>query len=278
MSASSFTFDGPNPDVILRAPLQQGSDEFKDFHVHKLILSIASAVFQDTFSTQPPRRTPDGTSLCVIQFAEPSQVLETFLQLIYPVDPPVIEDLRLVGDLLKLADKYAAKGVIARLKKLLVSPLFLKDDPIGVFAIACRSNLDEEAGMAVSHTFSTDVVSEVSEEHLQGMTTKTYHRLLTEHTLRRKRLIAAAGNAQSSLDCACHNSEKLTKEIRLEVFERPFLDRKILDKCLFVANQGVGSVHCRSSDCVSVPRRAATFLADIMRRAEAGGENYDVYW
>lgn len=53
MSIPSRVFGGPDADVILRAPLQTGSDKFKDFHVHKLILSIASTFFQDTFSPSP---------------------------------------------------------------------------------------------------------------------------------------------------------------------------------------------------------------------------------
>ena len=266
MSTSSYIFDGPSPDVILRAPLEPGSDESKDFHVHKIILSIASTVFQYSFSTpQPPRHTSKDTTLEVVQISEPAKVLEIFLQLVYPVDSPVVEDLWLVGDLLQLADKYAAKGVTTRLKKLLVSPSFLKDNPIGVFAIACRSNLEEEANQAVPHTFSTDVVRGVSEEHLQVMTTKTYHRLLTEHALRRERLINAAEKAQAWLRCSCRGLKSLTKDIRLEVYGRPFLDREILDKCL---NQNTIRNTCHSPDFVTRPGQAAQFLADIIHRAE----------
>ncbi|KAF9645861.1 hypothetical protein BDM02DRAFT_3076940, partial [Thelephora ganbajun] len=190
-------FDGPDPDVILRAPLQQGSDEFKDFHVHKLILSIASTVFRDTFTVpQPPRSASEETTLDIVSVTEPAKVLETFLQLIYPVDPPVIEDLRLLGDLFQLADKYMTSGVGMKLRRFLVSPSFLSDDPIGVFAIACRSNLEKEARLAVSHTFSIDVTPSISTEHLQAMTTQTYHRLLVEHALRREQLIDAVDKAQ----------------------------------------------------------------------------------
>ena len=188
MSSSSYTFDSPDADVILRAPLQPGSDGFKDFHVHKLILSIASTVFRDTFSIpQPPSRTSEDTSLDVVQITEPAEVVEIFLQLIYPIDPPVITDMRLLNDLLRLADKYVAVGVVTKLKKRLVSPAFLKDDPIGVFAVAYRNNFEEEVKVAIPHTFSIDVVRKISEEHIQIMTTKAYHRLLTEHAIHRER-------------------------------------------------------------------------------------------
>ena len=50
MSALPYTFDAQDADVILRAPLRPGSDEFKDLRAHKAILSIASIFFRDMFS------------------------------------------------------------------------------------------------------------------------------------------------------------------------------------------------------------------------------------
>ena len=272
MSASPYTFDSPDADVILRAPLQPGSDEVKDFHVHKIILSIASTVFQDTFSIpQPPRHTSEDTTLDVIGVTEPANVLETFLQLIYPVDPPVIEDLRLLDDLFRLADKYAAKGVGEKLRKRLVSPSFLKDDPIGVFAIACRSELGEEGRLAVSHTFSIDIINEISEEHLQTMTTKTYHRLLAKHAFRREQLISAVDQAVVQLRpaigwfCPCACVEKLKKEIRLKISGRPFLNREILETC-FSSMTALG-LRCGASGtgiCIYAPGPGARFLSEIV--------------
>ena len=125
MSASPRIFDGPGGDIILRAPLELGSDESKDFHVHKIILSVASTVFQDAFSIpQPPHPTSElkNTTLDVVPVTEPAVVLETFLQFIYPVDPPVVESLRLLGALFQIADKYQATGVTTKLKHILVSP------------------------------------------------------------------------------------------------------------------------------------------------------------
>ena len=123
MPTSPHIFDGPDPDVIVRAPLRAGSDEFKDFHVHKLILSFASTIFRDTFSIPQPSRCASGDpTLDVVQISESAEVVEAFLKLIYPVDPPVITDLRLVGSLFQLADKYAAGAVTTKLKKYLVSP------------------------------------------------------------------------------------------------------------------------------------------------------------
>ena len=271
MSASPYIFDGPDPDVILRAPLQSGSYELKDFHVHKLVLSIASITFRDTFSIpQPPRNTSnsdDGT-LDVVQVTESANVLEPFLQLIYPVDPPVIENLRLVDDLFRAADKYVAKGITTRLKKLLISPSFLKDDPIGVFTIACCNDLEEEARLALPHTFTIDVLGQISEERLQAMTARAYHRLLTEHALHRKRLMGALDAAWRSLDpqSRCRCMERLGEKVHIRICGRPFLDRETLENCLACVDN-LGCAGAGSGSCIKT--RSPFFLFDAMRRIKA---------
>jgi hypothetical protein len=270
MAASPYAFDGPDADVILRAPLEPESDEFRDFHVYKNILSIASSVFRDILSISPPlRHTSGGITLDVIEVAEPARVIEPFLQLIYPVDPPVIEDLRLLDDLFQLAVKYAAKGVSAKLKKLLISPSFLKDDPIGVFVIACRGNLKEEQRLAVSHTFSIDVVSEISEEHLQSMTAKTYHRLVAKHAFRRKQLIRAVDAVQHTRGMWCSCLKKLKQEIRIITSGSPFLDREILDTCY--SSMKILSYRCRpsSGNCIYEDDEGTALLSGIMRTIKA---------
>ena len=276
MSSSSCTFDSPDADVILRAPLQSGVDDlFKDFRVHKLILSIASTVFQNTFSIpQPPRHTSGDTKLDVVRISESAEVVETFLQLIYPVDPPVITDLQLLDNVLRLADKYMAGCVITRLRKILVSPSFLKDDPIGVFIVACHNNLEVEEKVAVLHTFSIDVVRQISEEHVQAMTTKAYHRLLTKHAIRRGRLIDVFDSARDAAHsqytrwsdpCPCYGG--LKEQVLLEISGRPFLDREVLDKCL--AKGGRRPPCSAESRCIQTPGKDAEFMSDVVRRIQA---------
>jgi len=275
MSTFSYVFEGPDPDVILRAPLQPGSDKFKDFHVHKLILSIASITFRDTFSIpQPPRHTSDDGTLDIVHVTESANVLETFLQLIYPVGPPAIEDLRLVDDLFRAADKYAAKGITTKLKTFLISSSFLKDDPIGVFAIACYNNLDEEARLAVPHTFTIDLVNQIPEERLHAMTAKTYHRLLTEHALRRKQLIGALDTAWRSLDprSRCRCIAKLGEKVHIRICGIPSLNKETLEQCLaLVEDSGCsgGGGGSFGGPCVKQYGGSSQFVADAMSRIQA---------
>lgn len=269
MPTSPHIFDGPDADLIIRAPLKPGSDEFKDFHSHKLILSFASVVFRDTFSIpQPPRCTPDDPDLDVIQISESAEVVEAFLQLIYPVDPPAITDLRLLNGLFQLADKYAAKGVTTRLKKFLISPSFLKDDPIGVYAIACRGNLDEEARLALPHTFAIDVIRQISEQNIQIMTTRAYHRLLTEHARRREQIIDAVNAARLSVDpgLRCKCMSQVEAQVNDRISGRPFLDHETFKSC-------VSAIRWTSSDCWGtdhcVSKRSPDFISDTMNRIQA---------
>jgi len=233
MSSSSFTFDAPDADVIVRAPLQQGSKELKDFHVHQAILSAASTLFRDTSSfPQPPQPAESDTTLPIVQITESAEVFETFLRLIYPIEPPAIDSLQLVDHLFQLAEKYAATGVHARLKRILVSPSFLETDPISVYAIARHANLDEEARLAISHTLETDLVQGVHPSKLRMATIESHNRLLVERSLRRDELLHAVdevyrlrGNCPGGCCCA----DQLKKEIRLQLSSKPFLNKELFE-------------------------------------------------
>jgi len=239
MLGSPYTFDALNADVILRAPLKPGSGEFKDFHTHKIILSIASTVFHDMFSIpQPPQPVGSDTVLPAVQVAETAGVFETFLRLIYPIEPPAVNSLQLVDDLFRLAEKYMASGVHAKLRQILPSPSFLKNDPIWVYAIACRADFNEEAELAIRHASKVDPVHGISRKHLQMMTAEAYNRLLISHTARRDELLSALSQVRlppgrlGKCGCGGWFYTRLHKDITLAIWKNPFLDRRRLDSCL----------------------------------------------
>jgi len=237
MPALSSTFDAQDADVVLRAPLEPGSDEFKDFRTHKAILSIASTLFHDMFLVPQPA-TGDAT-LPIIPVTESAEVLEVFLRLIYPIEPPAIgPSLPLVYDLFRIAEKYMANGVHMKLKQMLVSPSFLRDDPILVYAIACRMGLDKEAELAIPHTFRIDLIRDIPPTHLQTMTVEPYNRLLMSHEIHRVRLISDFKEVKIPLlkpgVCTCGQRfyTRLRRDIIIGIWERPFLDRERLDLCI----------------------------------------------
>jgi len=236
MPVPTYNFDGHDADVILRTPLQQGSDKSKDFRVHKVILSIASTLFHDMFSL--PQPTAGDATLPVVPVTESAEVFEIFLRFIYPVEPPTITSLQLVDDLFQLAEKYMANSVHAKLRQILMSsPAFLNDDPIWVYALACRTNLDTMAELAIPFTFKIDPIRDIPQTHLRMMTAETYNRLLMAHSARRPALISAVSRVDHMPypgECRCGGGfyTGLENSIKLAIWEQPFLDRQRLDSCL----------------------------------------------
>jgi len=131
-----------------------------------------------------------------------------------------------------------------------------------VFAIACRNNLDEEAKLALAHTFSINLVHQIP-EHLQTISVKTYHRLLTEHAIRREQLISSIDETRRSMDIV-HPCRCVEERVRLRISERPFLDRETLETCVTK-----DSFRCMGgSNCVSTAGLSSIFLSDAMCRLQ----------
>ena len=124
-----------------------------------------------------------------------------------------------------------------RLKQILTFPSFLRSDPIWVYAIACRTALDEEAKLAIRHTYQINLIRDIPPALLQEMTTETYNRLLRSHAARREELTAVVNETKCPAregKCVCGIGfyTNLKKEISLAIWERPFLNRRRLDSCL----------------------------------------------
>ena len=119
----------PDADVILRA---SGG---KEFHAHKLVLSLASPVFRDMFSVPQPPPT-ESSQLPIVDVDDPPEALEAFLQIIYPTRNPLIEKIETLVAVLRLADKYDAKDILDIHKHHLPS-MYSNSSPIQMYAILC---------------------------------------------------------------------------------------------------------------------------------------------
>jgi len=184
---SSYQFTADDADIVLRATRCEVPREFR---VHKIILSIASSVFKDMFDIpQPvPSTTPVGPAIPVIDVDDDPDDLETFLRMIYPFGPPATPTLDAISRALVIFDKYQVQGSsLQPIRSLLVSPEFLKNDPIRVYSLACGSKLKEEADLAAPYTSSLDVLSSACEEDIRRMTGMEYHRILILAKQRRLR-------------------------------------------------------------------------------------------
>ena len=97
-------FDKANADIIIRT-----ADDV-DFHVHRIILILASPFFEDMFSL-PQGPSTSTLELPVIDVSEPSHTWDALLRICYPCTDPVLEDLGDITTLLEAAAKYQVAHV-----------------------------------------------------------------------------------------------------------------------------------------------------------------------
>ncbi|KAJ7696015.1 hypothetical protein B0H17DRAFT_1198335 [Mycena rosella] len=143
-------FDGPEGDLIIE------SNDNVHFYVYKIILSLASPVFNDIFtSAQPPEPTNpnDHPPYPVIPVSEGS---ETAYQLLSWCDPRCTPTLGSTEDILmmlEVADKYCMDRMMKQgAHILMLSTSYIEKEPMKVFAIAVRYRLKDVAKLAAKHT------------------------------------------------------------------------------------------------------------------------------
>ena len=180
-------FNWPDGDIILRAT---HDTDTRDFRVHKMFLSFASPVFKDMFKLPQPISTT--STVDIVDMNDPPRALDAILRFIYPAaDPPTINDITFLSEVLILADKYEIGFARCRLRPLLME--FAKTDPLRTYAIACRLGFETETKVASWNTRSINLLglTELPNEfkHLSCM---EYHRLVLLHVRYRKEVEAIA--------------------------------------------------------------------------------------
>ena len=172
-------FERKDADLILR------SSDHVDFHVHRLILSLASPVFETMFSLPQPLNVDSAPR--VVDVTETSETLKTFLLILYPVKTRALLSLTHVRDALEVARKYDAEKATNVLRLELVHPRFLEPHPLRVFAIACLFGLEAEAKIAAEKAVLTNQVGKsCCPSELDDTPAGVYHRLLKLYRTRRE--------------------------------------------------------------------------------------------
>ena len=143
-----YDFSAADADAILC------SSDGIEFRVHKVILSLASPVFQDVFGL--PQPTDPRSPIPVIDILEPSNVLRPFIQYLYPCSPPKVSDISMWEALYTTADKYIVEVVTDLLRDMLVSR-FLEQCPQRVYTLAMHWGFEEEAKTAYPRTLPPTV-------------------------------------------------------------------------------------------------------------------------
>jgi hypothetical protein len=157
MVTSQFTdagapFDNPNADVVLR------SADNVDFRTFKLILSLASPIFDDMFGMIQPssessiNEMKDGAP--VVSVSESTVTLKRLLEFCHPNCVPVLDNLEVISGILAAAEKYDMDAVLKRAGATLVTTKFLEEQPVRAFALACQYKLEQEARILAKATLS----------------------------------------------------------------------------------------------------------------------------
>lgn len=139
-------------DIVLR------SSDGVHFRVFRCLLSLASPFFDAMFDLPQPHPA-SGIShagsafvnLDVIPMTENGRTLDAMLRYCYPAASIALPELKRLEDVeqvLQGAMKYGMEGVEQQLRKALVQPCFLEQQPLHVFAIAIRHGLEPEARLA----------------------------------------------------------------------------------------------------------------------------------
>ena len=93
-------FDDERADLILR------SGDGVHFRVFKIVLSLASPIFADMFSTPSPTSQQSNDKVQIVDLSEHSEALDVILRHLYPVRSPNAVTLHDVSILAEFADRY----------------------------------------------------------------------------------------------------------------------------------------------------------------------------
>ena len=173
-------FDDARADLILQ------SNDKVHFRVFKIILSLASPIFNDMFSIPSP---PFHDEVQVVPVSEHSTALDVALRHIYPVRTPTEGDtLHNASILAEFARKYQVEALDKFITDYLMESA--ERDPVGVYAIAAAYGYNNIGANAVKSCLKLPF-SDLQSSYLRCAT--------AEHILELLRYHVACGEAASAL-------------------------------------------------------------------------------
>ncbi|PSR78568.1 hypothetical protein PHLCEN_2v7315 [Hermanssonia centrifuga] len=197
---ASEPFDRQAADVILRT-----SDNVH-FYVYKTVLLASSTFFKTIFSSCTWKADRYHGYHPIIDVPEDSSTLEYLLRFCYPGHSPMITNPVKLDLLLEAAFKYDISTAVEPLHEAL--QLSVYQNPLRVFAIACRHKLEDEADLAAltwkKQSFLDDTAQDFSRTcagasyvpEMAQTSAGAYYRLLSY-------LRTARGNARFQLHESC---------------------------------------------------------------------------
>ena len=188
-----FPFNEPGPDdFVIRT--QQNTY----FHVSSTILSLASPYFRDLISKLRLAEAP-----LTLEVPESQTSIETILRLTYPIPDPVIMDLDDVTDAYTAALKYKLGLATASLRRMFILPRFIEREPLRVYALSVRFELEEEVNLAAFHACKLSLEQWPDCEELDYISGSQYHALLVHHRRRGTEAVRLLQALSLASSCRC---------------------------------------------------------------------------
>ncbi|OBZ77386.1 hypothetical protein A0H81_02746 [Grifola frondosa] len=197
------------------------------------------------------KSTPTTQSFPVeIELEESDVVLETILRFTYPLPEPVLLDLDDVCDAYQAATKYQLLKAMQALRRTFLAPRFVDSEPVRVYAIAKRFDMEEVAEIAAKQAMKFPPIWPDCEE-FKDMSAQDYHALISMHRARGRAASACLDDPQLKeilRECSsCANSRRFwwkryVEKARPMLMEAPTSD--IICRAGFVAEM-VDAVPCR---------------------------------
>ena len=253
-----YKFNAPDADIILR------SSDGKELHVHRLILSLSSPVFQDMFDlpqSTPPSQTP------IVDIPDASKVLKPFIQYLYPRPPPNIVNLSMWAGLYAIAEKYNVEAVMEPLRDILISR-FLRENPLRVYALASRWGLKKEAKIASRRTLAIDIFEDFPREDAELMGGAACQQLYLLHFNRREAAQALIEDhprpVSNDPDCTCSSlkCKRLFPALSQRLSTIPWLTAEEL--CQEIAKAGDYPKKC-GKNCRHAIRHVHAYFASLLK-------------
>ncbi|TFK85766.1 hypothetical protein K466DRAFT_566416 [Polyporus arcularius HHB13444] len=164
-------FDRSDADFIMR------TSDGVEFRVHRLILSMASSVFEGMFSIPKPSALLSNPNIPDISIPEDSETIDLYLRICYPLIDPEVPTLLLLRKVVTTGFKYDAPMVVHAMKRELRQPRFMDKDPLHVFVIACLWEWEEEAKVAAENVALAGTMVGLFPELLDEISAGAYYRL-----------------------------------------------------------------------------------------------------
>jgi hypothetical protein len=166
-------------DIIIR------SSDGVHFRTVKLLLSLSSPIFKGMFSLPRSAEGIDETkdSLPIVDLTENSGTIKSLLSFCYPAvyTGKVGLDMSEISAVLEAAKKYEMEETHNSAVQCLAKPPFLEQEPLRVYAIACRHKLKEEAILAAKYTLRRPLLGDAYFPELTSIDARKLYRIQLYH-------------------------------------------------------------------------------------------------